>query len=207
MNYSILMADIISSRSKNSKELMSQFKELIKQINLIFKSDILSPLTITLGDEFQGVVKSDEVAIKIIFALEECIVQHEYKFKLKYVLNNGIIDTEINKKNAYEMLGEGLTKARKLLNENKGSENRFLISLNEKDDFKEEYINKVFLIYQNYVDNWKSKDMKAVYNFLKYDDYKIVGNILNIDRSSAWRRKKSLNINEYKITKELILQY
>ncbi len=205
MKYPILMADVINSSRKDSNLLMRQFKALVKTINSKHKADFISPLTITLGDEFQGIINTLENGIKTIFEIEETIIEKQLDLKLRYILYNGEVDTKINNKIAYEMLGEGLTTARDLLNQLKTENTRFLIKTNKGDFKQDEFLNKCFLLYQNFIDSWKTKDTEVVYNFLKYDDYKIVANKINVDKSSAWRRKKSLNIEEYKNIKQIII--
>jgi hypothetical protein len=54
----ILMADIIGSRKKQGKELMNAFSHLTSLVSIQRKNCFLSPITITLGDEFQCVVKN-----------------------------------------------------------------------------------------------------------------------------------------------------
>jgi hypothetical protein len=157
-----------------------------------------------LGDEFQGVIDTVANNISIIFDFEEAIVEMECDFKLRYVLNFGEIDTKINEKVAYEMLGSGLTEARQYLANMKKEDHRFFVSLGKSDKINHQ-TNNAFLVYQSIVDSWKEKDLKAVTSFLQYEDYKKVAEIINVDVSSAWRRKKSLSINEYNAMKEIIL--
>lgn len=199
------MADIIKSRQHDGKEVMEQFRKIVTALNQKRKADLLSPLTITLGDEFQGVVNTIENGIHIIFEMEESILEMNVEIKLRYVLVYGEIETKINPKMAYEMLGQGLTNAREKLNGLKTDHKRFFVSLGSGIESKEIFINKLFLIYQNFVDSWKSKDRKIVSFFLKFDDYKIVAKKMKVDKSSAWRRKKSLHIEEYINTKEIII--
>ena len=204
MDLPILMADIIDSSNKNSAKLMYQFKDVVLFCNQKRIKNLISPLTITLGDEFQGLIDTIENGIETIFDIEEMILEKRYNLKLRYVLLFGEISTEINNEIAYEMLGEGLTTARKYLTLLKKKDSRFYISLN-KERRREEYLNKAFSIYQNYVDSWKEKDIEIVKEFLTHEDYKEVAKNVNIDPSNAWRRKKSLNINEYKDIKKIIL--
>jgi hypothetical protein len=204
MYYPILMADIINSSEKDSVKLMRQFKDLVLSINKTKNENLLSPLTITLGDEFQGIVDTLENGIKTIFDIEEMILNNKYDLKIRYVLFYGKIDTEINNKLAYEMLGEGLTDARKKLTYLKNTIFRFHINLGNNETNKEEHLNKAFFIYQNFVDSWKEKDKEIVCQFLLFDDYKIVAKNVNIDQSNAWRRKRSLRIEEYKDIKNII---
>jgi hypothetical protein len=201
--YPILMADIIDSGSKPAKELMSNFKKLVENINKKYAKSILSPLTITLGDEFQGVIIDLVDAYNIIFEIEELVIKTKSKLKLRYVLHIGKIETKLNSSSAYEMLGEGLTLAREKLNELKTSKNRFDILLHGKTK-STEIINNLFFIYQNYVDNWSFTDRPILQEFLQGKTYQEVAKRLKINISSAWRRQKSLNIDEYFTVKQLI---
>lgn len=87
------MADIIGSQKKDSQKLMNDFKELVKDSNEKFQDFIASPLTITLGDEFQEVLKNIETATKIIIFFEEESIHKKLFFKLRYVIKEGEIDT------------------------------------------------------------------------------------------------------------------
>jgi len=198
------MADIIKSRNENPNQLMTKFKSLVNTINKEQKKLILTPLTITLGDEFQGIASSMENGVNLIFAIEEMIIKRGLNIKLRYVLNYGKIETKINTLIAHEMLGEGLTYSRKKLESSKKEDQRFKIINNSKEN-PDEYINEAFSLYQDIVDNWKAKDLETVSKFLVFDDYKIVAEKINTNASSAWRRKKSLKINEYASIKKIIL--
>lgn len=188
----------------NPEKLMRQFKELVTTINERKRENLISPLTITLGDEFQGITDTVENGIQTIFELEEMIFVQKFDLKLRYILVYGEIGTEINHAIAYEMLGEGLTAARKTLNSLKKKETRFMIRLNKDEQSREEYLNKALLIYQSVIDGWKEKDRAIVKEFLLHDDYKIVAQHVNIDPSNAWRRKKSLAIQGYRDIKSII---
>ena len=51
----IVMADVIRSRSYDGGDLMREFGRIVKECNVTHTGALLSPYTITLGDEFQGV--------------------------------------------------------------------------------------------------------------------------------------------------------
>lgn len=200
----ILMADIVNSGSSDSKNTMETFKEIVRNTNAVFIKSIDSPLTITLGDEFQGVVNNIANAIKIICYIEEYIVKNNIKFKLRYVVNEGIIDTEINPIRSYEMLGKGLTEARKLLNELKKSKSRFFIDINL--EAKKELLNESLLVYQNIIDNWNiEKDHDLLAKFIDLEDYKKVSLAVNKDKSQIWKRNKNLNIDSFFAIKRVLL--
>ena len=94
MYYVILMADILESGEKDANELMLEFKKTVKYINDNWQKNIISPLTITLGDEFQAIIDNVQNAVNIIIEIEEFIIAKGFTFKLRYVLNLGKIETE-----------------------------------------------------------------------------------------------------------------
>jgi len=198
----ILMSDIIESRLKTSVPLMREFKKIVRCINDERAGSFLSPVTITLGDEFQAVVRSPKDGFQAIIAFEEMIIHKKADFKMRYILHYGEIETPINREAAYGMLGSGLTEARKLLVEMKRSKRRFRFSLG--DDINSEKMNLAFSLYQSIVDEWKPADSYILSEFFRSSDYKVVAKKLRKDASLIWRRKKSLKLNDYAALKRLI---
>lgn len=197
------MADIIASGEKNQNQLMEDFKELIREVNNSYKDEILSPLTITLGDEFQCVLKDLIASTNIILNLEESIIHKKLGFQLRYMLNEGNIETPINKNIAHEMLGSGLTNARQILNDSKHDKFRFAISIENK--LQNDILINAFKIFENITEKWNvKKDYETVSNFIKYKDYKIVSETMNKTRSQLWKREKTLNIESYNSIKSII---
>ncbi len=200
----ILMADIVGSSKRKGKALMNDFKIAVAWVNKRDKSHIASPLTITLGDEFQGVVKNTHSALQIVFDLEQYLMRQENPFKLRYVIHEGKIETKLNRKNAYEMLGPGLTHAREELVALKSSRNRFKISL--KDEAVSTKLMLGMIIYQGIVDRWTTAQQKVVSVFWEeLSDYKKVAKKLKKDPTVMWRRKRSLMIDEITSLKKLMV--
>ena len=197
------MADIINSSDKDSQELMTSFKKVVNEVNLENKSLLLSPLTITLGDEFQGIAKNIKAAINLLFLLQEKIIKQKGKFKLRYVVEEGTIDTPINEKIAHGMLGEGLTKARKLLETSKDDDRNYHFEL--KKVKKSNALADSLFLYQNIVDSWNLlRDEDLIIEFIELDDYKKVAEKLGKTRSQIWKRRKNLRIEEYFSVKKVI---
>ena len=65
--YFILMGDIVGSSGQNSVDLIEGFSALVSSCNNTLKHQILSPYTITLGDEFQGIAASLRGLLDSIF--------------------------------------------------------------------------------------------------------------------------------------------
>ncbi|KFC19254.1 SatD family protein [Chryseobacterium sp. FH1] len=204
MKHYILMCDVLNSREKDQKNLIENFRDCKNYINNKYKKNILSPLTITLGDEFQGIIKNLSNSIKIILDLEEFIIKNNFPMKLRYVLYFGEIETEINSDIAYEMLGNGLTDSRRIINNMKENDSRFYIDT--KEESKNSILNNGFNILQNIVDKWKiEKDHEIIDSLIEFKDYKIVSEKLNKNRSLVWKREKNLSISSYTSAKEILL--
>jgi len=212
-DYHILMADIIGSRKKSGVDLMSRFKKIVSSVNSKEKDNLLSPLTITIGDEYQGIAHSLSAAIRILTSMEEQIVLDGKPFRLRHVILVGGVDTPINPSSAHGMLGQGLTKARETLaslkNRSWQKPNNIFkharIRISCPDKAKEAGLNRLFLVYQGLIDRWKNKDLEEASAFLRFRDYRKVADYLGKDESSTHRREKSLMINEYLAIRELIL--
>jgi len=199
--YYILMADIIDSRDADGDKLMQEFKKLVTKVSKEKKNSFLSPMTITLGDEFQSVVKSFEEGIDVLIKLEEEKIEFGTEIKLRYVLCYGEIDTPINPESAHEMLGKGLTKSRAILSKLKKEAKRFHFDLQSEQS---EILNKIFFLYSSIIDKWKVDDYELIHSFLQEADYYKVAEKLNKNRGYTWRKEKALEIKQYFTTKELI---
>ncbi|MEM6524434.1 MAG: SatD family protein [Bacteroidota bacterium] len=198
----ILMSDIINSSSKQGDSLMKAFKDVVADTNREFSGQIISPLTITLGDEFQGVVRDLQSAIDIIFYLDEQTLNHTPTFSLRHVVNYGSIKTPINPNNAHEMLGDGLTKARGVLNQTKDTHIEVVMAGLDPD--MADKLGLAFELYRSLYNHWSKKDRKIAFLFLMHNDYRTVAKEYGRDPSSMWRREKSLKMREFYAAKKLI---
>ena len=203
MKQIILMADIINSRAQPSQELLKSFKELVLAVNTNFSNELLSPLTITLGDEYQAIVKEIKDAVRMLIFIEEFGIHHRLDFKLRHVLKEGEVETEINKQIAHGMLGSGLTEARAALQELKRTDNRFWIELENQSST--DLLNHAFHLFQSIIDEWRpSMDYELVSRFIQERDYKLVAKQVGKTRSQVWKRQKSLKMNNYQHIKSIL---
>jgi len=202
--YYILMADIIKSRKSDQGNLAVDFKKLTADVNKKFKKKMISPITVTLGDEFQCLLINIRYAIELIFIIEESIFNLSLDIKLRYVLSKGVISSEINKEIGWGMMGNGLTHAREMLNSNKKSKKRFFIDTSIR---KDHILNEAFFIYGSIVDDWnKERDYPIIsaYNESVNHDYKEVAKLLNKNPDQIWKKEKNIKIMEYYGMKKII---
>jgi cellobiose-specific phosphotransferase system component IIA len=122
---------------------------------------------------------------------------------LRYVINHGKIDTPINHEIAHGMLGSGLSNARKTLESLKKTDKKF--DINTQINTKDLALNEAFLIYQNLVSKWNSKNEREIASlFIQYQDYKVVAEKVGVNRSQIWKKERSLNISSYFAIKNVI---
>lgn len=199
------MGDVVSSSKYESKSVQKQLKTLTERCNDVLESRLLSPYTITLGDEFQGIPNSLEASIQTLFFYEEECLRQLCEFKLHYVVHYGQIETEINHDIAYEMMGPGLTTARKMLGSKKRGRKRFRFALD--DDTYTKQLSRLFEVLDTIIKSWKQDDYLLILDMIENENNAEVGEKHDKNRDQIWKRRKTLMINEYNLLKQFILTY
>ena len=201
--YFILMGDVIGSRRLHAAELRRQLKNLLSACNRHLKAEILSPYTTTLGDEFQGVPGSLYSAAESLFCIEEERIKNQYDFGVRYVVHYGEIDTPISREIAYEMMGPGLTRARALLTDKRRGQPRFCFDLPDKE--LAENLTRLCSVIDGLVDRWNPRDYALIFAMLSSTSNEDVAAEHGKNRSQIWKRRKHLLIEEYRLTKAVVL--
>lgn len=202
-NYFIVMGDVVKSRTYNGEDLIRHFRDIVNSCNQELSDCILSPYTITLGDEFQGVAKSLHCSVQSVFYLEEATLREQLPFRLRYVIHFGEIVTEINPAIAYEMVGPGLTRARELLAAKRRGRPRFLVD--RPDQYLATQLNRLFGVIASLTQEWDIEDSRLIYDMLASDDNNAIANKYGKDRSQIYKRRRTLHISAYKALKAVIL--
>jgi hypothetical protein len=123
----VLMGDLVGSeRARSVKAVHRTFNEAIDSANKIHAESIESPLTITLGDEFQGLLRTllhawgvaSELRLRLLVANVSC----------RFVIGTTQLETPLNPREAWNMMGSGLAEARDKLNDKRAT-NAYRFSL------------------------------------------------------------------------------
>ena len=176
----ILMGDIVkSSEAENIEMLWNDFNMTIDRFSSEYGEKLLSPLTITLGDEFQGIVNSLAEGVALMFNLS--IALREKNIRCRFVLAYGEIATEVNDAIAHNMMGEGLTAARRLLNDKK-NENRFRFIVD--NSLLTQALNISGLLLSLMEDSWTRRQLDVAYRMITLgeDTKKIADDLDTIPR-------------------------
>ena len=112
-NVAVVMGDLVSSeRPATIAQVHRDFNDAVDRVNRA-APDLASPLTITLGDEFQGLATSLAAAIAIVRELRFDLMEH--RVDCRFVVGVADIQTPINPDRAWNMMGPGLGRARAIL--------------------------------------------------------------------------------------------
>ena len=114
--HAVLMGDIVGSeRAASVKAVHRAFNKAVANANEINAEHIASPLTITLGDEFQGLltgfVHAWDAAVGMRLELLAAGIP------CRFVVGAAKLETPVNTKQAWNMMGTGLSAARDKLND------------------------------------------------------------------------------------------
>lgn len=164
---------------------------------------ILSPYTVTLGDEFQGVARSLLAAIEAILYIEETSLRRGLVFKIRYVTVHGQIDTPLNRLKAHNMMGAGLTKAREILTDKRRGGRRFRFDLTNA--YIMDQLNRLFVVIDGLTDRWDVEDALLILDMLGNTNNEEVGAKHGKNRSQIWKRRKHLLVEEYRALRETIV--
>ena len=119
-NYIALIADIKNSRKIDNREVFQkEFIDVIKNLNEYFANSIVSKFTVTMGDEFQGLINDLSIVIDIVTYLRLNLKSVEFR----YGIGIGSLITDVDKNIAIGSDGPAYYMARDAINSVKKSEN------------------------------------------------------------------------------------
>ncbi|HHW70208.1 MAG TPA: DNA-binding protein [Clostridiales bacterium] len=200
-NLIAIIGDLINSKSiENRFEVQEKLKGILDVANLQYKEYIVSKWTITLGDEFQVLIKPNSK----LFEMLDFISYKMYPYEIRYGIGLGAIKTKINYENSIGADGPAYWNARAAIefihdNNNYGTSKTAFISGDKSD----EVINNL-LAYTDWMKERWTDSQRAILHHLidanMYDEkfeQKKLAEILDISRSAMSRRVKSSGIKLY----------
>ncbi|WP_261793966.1 SatD family protein [Pseudomonas oryzihabitans] len=112
----VVMGDLVhSEHAVDVVQLHQAFNEAVVQHNRRYADVLASPLTITLGDEFQGLMTSLNAGARLLRDIRLDLLQCD--IDCRFVLGLAQIETAVNPEQAWNMMGPGLSRSRYKLNE------------------------------------------------------------------------------------------
>lgn len=145
-----LIADIVASRDIPDRgEFQTNLGKILNQVSSSAGSMLISPYTITLGDEFQAMYRG----AGRLFRDLAVILLATYPTKIRFALSHDALLTEINPNAAIGMDGPAFGNARKLLTSMK-SVNRTMIQIARRGSRTPDLVNASLRVLSNDIDGW-----------------------------------------------------
>lgn len=123
----VLMGDLVDSeRHDDPQRLHADFNAAIDSQNALLAAAIASPLTVTLGDEFQGLLQSLVAAARAAREIRFDLMRRAVD--CRFVIGLVDLKTALNRERAWNMMGPGFAAARERLGEKRsGNHYRFSV--------------------------------------------------------------------------------
>ncbi|NGP88858.1 SatD family protein [Fodinibius halophilus] len=189
----VLIADIEDSKKLSNKErekLQNDLSILLEALNNESRT-IVSPYTITLGDEFQAVFKSAEGICTDILK----ILAGLYPVRVRFSVGVGEINTPINKEQAIGMDGPAFHAARKGIEVLKESGFLFYLGVAGQDLPVIDLINNSLQLLSKQVRGWNKNRLRILYMLKEGADYKAITEELDISKTAFYKNKKAASLD------------
>lgn len=168
--YIAIIGDIIDSKKiKDRNSVQLKLKSIFNKINNKYSNEIASNFMITLGDEFQGLLKCGNNAMNIISEIEMEI----HPVKLRFGIGVGSIETEINREIPLGADGPAYHNARRMIDELKKSEKRnmssysnIMIASGEANSNIDILLNSIFSLSATVKSKWTDRQKEIIYSYI-----------------------------------------
>ena len=187
--YIAIIGDMKMSRKmEERKEVQVRLSDVLLRINETYKQDIVSKFTITLGDEFQGLLANGINVLRIIKELEREMFPVQFRFGIGI----GAITTDINYEMSIGADGPGYYFARKAIDHLKNNEQKsktpasnIRIEADQKESEIWDLLNVIFSLINVIETEWSDRQSECAAR-------------LNVTQSSLQRGLINANYYAYK---------
>jgi hypothetical protein len=182
----VLIADIVSSREiKDRDRIQKKLKVTLQGINQTSHS-MLSPMTITLGDEFQCVYSNADEIFKHIWK----ILYASYPEKIRFSFGIGKITTGINRSQAIGMDGPAFYEAREGLEWLKQHDYFFNITSSNDSEMVSFTRNALFLVSHN-IEGWNRNRIRIMNLLTEGTQVRSIVKMLGISEQAVYKNIRS----------------
>lgn len=198
--YIAIIGDIVDSRhTSDRKEVQIKLKTVLGEINGTYANDIASKFMVTLGDEFQGLLKSGSPVLQILEKIEFAM----HPVKLRIGIGVGSITTDIDPMMplgadgpAYYCAREMIDELQSLEKKNRESPSDILIKIEDHAEISS-LINTVFTLSAAIKSDWTDRQREIIHLYGGRTQ-KEVANLLQINQSNVQKALAGSNYYAYR---------
>ena len=200
--YLALIADVIDSKMVQERfDLQKQLEKTLQTMNELFGEFIASNFTLTLGDEFQGLLKVDAPVFQIIDTLRSELTPTQ----LRFGIGLGEIVTDIDPLQSIGADGPAYWNARAAINlvHQKNDYGNTQIYFSSGNDSKDLLVNALIVSGEAIRSGWRGSQEEILLDLLKRFVYsenfsqQDLAQSLDINPSALSKRLKSSSIRVY----------
>lgn len=200
--YIAIIGDIKDSRhSENRRAVQLRLKKVLNAINGEYERELASMFMITLGDEFQGLLKAGSAAVSIIDKIE----REMYPVKIRFGIGVGKMTTDVDFDMPLGADGPAYYNARVMIDELKAAEQK---KMESKDNVKvsiqdyadaSELINTIFSLLTTIKETWTLRRVEIMNAYLNCGGtQKEAAQVLGINQSTVQKALASSNFYTYR---------
>ncbi len=193
MNVVCLIADIVGSRNVADRaKLQRDLNVRLTEVNTVSKANLISPYTITLGDEFQAVYKD----FGSVFHDISDILWAVYPNRVRFSLGRGILTTDINRSSATGMDGPAFYSARNQLTSLKQYK-RTIIAISGSELANIKIINKSLLLFSHEFEKWNRTALGCFVYLLHGKSIGEIVKAVGVKQRAVYKTISSKQIRDY----------
>ncbi|MGT2846405.1 SatD family protein [Streptococcus massiliensis] len=202
MNYIALIGDIIDSKKIADRgQAQQKLLALMKELNQKYQQWLVSPFTVTTGDEFQALLKPNTQLFQMIDDLVLAFAPHQIRFGIGL----GKMLTDINPKQSIGSDGPAYWRAREAINrihaKNDYGSNHLAVSLENEES--SQLINSILAACSFIKGKWTPSQLEILQCLLAQGIYdegfsnKKIAELLGVSPSALNKRIKASGLKIY----------
>lgn len=197
--YTVITGDLVKSReicdrNKVQKKLLT----IINKVNIEFHKYIVVKFSLTLGDEFQGLINSVEKSYTIVKEIQKSI----YPIKISFGIGVGSISTKIMKRTT-EMDGECFVRSRYALQLAKETGQSIVYATGlDRDDIA---INTIIMLMDTIRNKWKELHYRRIWLYEKLGTLEKVAQKENITKQMVSKNFACIGYETIRNAEETII--
>lgn len=187
MNAIVLIGDLIDSRKLENSDRSTTQRDLKRVLAGINRetSDILSPWTITLGDEFQAVYQSAGGLFQHIWTITAAL----HPVHARICISPGLITTPLNRRQSIGMDGPAFHSARDGINLLKKEES--LLRVNLSDPATERALNASLALVSREMESWNSNRFQILQKLGMGHDVNRIASDLGLSDVAVYKNRNA----------------
>lgn len=179
MEYCAIIGDIVGSKNiKDRQKIQDEFNRVLNKTNEKFDDFIASNFTITLGDEFQGLLFKPDISLEII----EYIRERMDPVELVFGVGIGHMETAFTKETSIGSDGPAYWYARKMVEKAKNKKPTICYYSNSPED---ELINSLLYLSESIIKSRTKKQREIMKQYWVLGSQEKVAEKLGISQSAV----------------------